>query len=788
MFKNYGKTALRSIKRHKGYSFINIFGLAIGMTCCILILLWVQDELSYDKFQANRDGIYRILKEEHLEGETQWSALTSPPLSQSIKGDFSEIQFSTRYGNWGRRVVQYEDKRINEDKFEHADPDFFKIFSFDFITGDPDTVLSDPYSVVITRKTATRYFGSEDPIGKVLTIENNFDVKVSGVIHDIPENSSLQFDFLSPFILLKEFIGENNMQNWNFNSFMTFVRLTDRTDIVGFSHTVAGYMDKFIPEEKVKLVLQPYTEIHLSSYVLHDFDGVGDLKYIYIFSALAFFVLIIACINFMNLATARSSRRAMEVGIRKVSGAKRTDLIKQFFGEAIFLSFISLILSIFLVELLLPSFNNLSGKNLGLDISGNIPIYSGLLAIALVSGIISGVYPALFLSSFQPVRVLKGTFDSGPRGGMFRKALVVTQFSLSVFLIIATMVIFRQLNHIRNMDMGYDRDQIVTLSMVGNSNEKYETLKQELKKGLNVLAVSASFALPTRNFNSPGSPDWEGRPEGKEINMNTDFVDYDYFETLGIEMAKGRTFSRDFATDAEQAYIVNEELARQMDMDQPVGKRFAFWNEWGTIVGVVKDFHFQSVHNKINPISFRLNPSWLRRLYVRIKPDEIPATLGFIKNTWNRIVPEYPFEYRFLDESFEELYASEQQMSAITNAFTILGIFIACLGLFGLAAFMAERRTKEIGIRKVLGASVPKLMYLLSSEFLKWVLVANILAWPIAYLVAQRWLQNFAYRAPITMDIFLFAALLSLLIALVTVSFKALKTAMANPSEALRYE
>jgi hypothetical protein len=324
--------------------------------------------------------------------------------------------------------------------------------------------------------------------------------------------------------------------------------------------------------------------------------------------------------------------------------------------------------------------------------------------------------------------------------------------------------------------------------MVGNSNEKYETLKQELGKGPNVLAVSASFALPTNNFNSPGSPDWEGRPEHKEINMNTDFVDYGYFETLGIEMAEGRTFSKDFATDAEEAYIVNEELARQMGMEQPVGKRFAFWEEWGTIVGVAKDFHFQSVHNKINPISFKLNPGWLRRLYVRIKPDDIPATIGFMENTWSKIVPDYPFEYRFLDESVEELYKSEQQMSAITNYFTILGIFIACLGLFGLAAFMAERRTKEIGIRKVLGASVPKLIYLLSSEFLKWVLVANIIAWPVAYLVAHRWLQNFAYRTNIHAGIFLLAAALSLFIALATVSFKALKTATANPAKALRYE
>ena len=788
MFNNYVKTALRAIKRHKGYSFINIFGLAIGMACCILILVWVKDELSYDRFHANGDDIYRVIKEEYTEGETQWSALTSPPLAQSIKENFSEILLSTRFGNWGRRVVQYQDKRVNEDKFEHAGQDFFKIFSFDFISGDPKSAFSDPYSVVLTQDTAKRYFGTEDPIGKVLTVENIYDVRVTGLIRNIPENSTIQFDFLSPFVLLKDFISENNMQNWNFNSFMTFVQLAEHTNVYAVSQAVAGYLDKFIPEADYKLILQPFKKIHLSSYVLHDFSGVGGMKYIYIFSSLAFFVLIIACINFMNLATARSSRRALEVGIRKVSGAKRTDLIKQFFGEAIFLSFISLILAIFLVEILLPSFNRIAGKNLGLGLTGNISILLGLLAITIVSGIFSGVYPALFLSSFQPVKVLKGTLRTGSRGGLFRKVLVVTQFSLSIFLIIATMVIFRQLNYIRNMDMGYDREQIIHMNMVGDSNDKYETLKQELIKGPNVVAVSASFALPTRNFNSPGSPDWEGRAADKEVYMNTDFVDYGYFQTLGIEIAEGRAFSQEFATDAEEAYIVNEELVRQMGLEDPVGKRFAFWEQWGTIVGVVKDFHFQSVHNKINPISFKLDPGWLRWLYVRIKPDDIPATIGFMKNTWNGIVPDYPFEYHFLDESFEELYKSEQQMSAITNYFTILGIFIACLGLFGLAAFMAERRTKEMGIRKVLGASVPKLIYLLSSEFAKLVLVANVVAWPVAYFVAHRWLQNFAYRTFIPAGIFFLAAVLSLFIALATVSFKALKTATANPAKALRYE
>jgi len=621
MFKNYVKTALRAIKRHKGYSFINIFGLAIGMACCILILVWVQDELSYDQFHANGDDIYRIIKEEYTEGETRWSALTSPPLAHPLKEDFSEIIRSTRFGNWGKRVVQYQDKRFNEDGFEHADPDFFKIFSFDFIDGNPDSAFSDPYSVILTEDTAKKYFGTEDPIGKILTVENIYDVKVTGIIKNIPENSTIQFDFLSPFSLLKEFIGEDNMQNWNFNSFMTFVQLAQNTDEQGVNQAIAGYLDKFVPEEAYKLVLQPYKKIHLSSYVLHDFSGVGDMKYVYIFSALAFFVLIIACINFMNLATARSSRRALEVGIRKVSGAKRTDLVKQFFGEALFLSFISMILAIFLVEILLPSFNRISGKNLGLDFAGNVFLYGGLLAIAVIAGLFSGIYPALFLSSFQPVKVLKGTLRMGSKGGLFRRILVVTQFSLSVFLIIATMVIFKQLNYIRSVDMGYDREHIIHMSMVGDSNQKYETLKQELSKGQNVVAVSASFALPTKNFNSPGSPDWEGRPVDKEVYMNVDFVDFDYFETLGIEIAEGRTF-----------------------------------------------------------------------------------------------------------------------------------------------------------------------IYLLSSEFAKWVLVANVIAWPVAYLVAHRWLQNFAYRTNIHVGMFLLAAALSLFIALATVGFKALKTATANPAEALRYE
>jgi len=791
MFKNYLKLAFRNIVRHKGYSFINIAGLAVGMACCILILLWVQDELGYDRFHKNLDNLYRVIREEHDTAEKGKSALTPPPLANALKQEFPGITHATRFGAWGRWLVKYGEKKFYEPGYECADPDFFAMFSFPFVRGNPKEALTDMYSVVITEEIAGKYFGNEDPLGKTLNINKQFDVKVTGVVKNIPGNSSLKFDLISPFKMqLKEIFAEKIDNNWGFNSFNTYVMLNNEGSMGEPAPKAAGIFKKHNKEDNEKAIFQPLKEIHLYSNVKHDIKGVGDIKYVTIFSLLALFVLVIACINFMNLTTARSAKRAKEVGLRKVVGARRSQLIKQFFGESIILTFLALLFALILVELFLPAFNNLSGKNLSLESSSNMVIYLGFIGIAILTGVLSGSYPALLLSSFRPVRVLKGVPHERKKGRLplLRRVLVVTQFALSIGLVIGTAVIYKQLHFIRNKDLGYNKEHIVYIRMSENVIPKYYSIKKEFLRNSDVFNVTASLALPTNIGNSPGSPEWEGKKPGNKMQIKADFVDYDYIETFKIKMAQGRSFSRKFPTDAKTAYIVNEEAVRRMGLESPVGKGFSFWNRKGNIIGVMKDFHFRPLHKEIQPIVFKIFPDWFRHIYIRIKPGNVHAALDSLKKTWYKLNPDYPFEYHFLDDAFDNLYRAEERMGTLTNYFTFLGIFIACMGLFGLVSFMAEQRTKEIGVRKVLGASVPGIILLLSKEFTRLVLVANIISWPIAYYTMNRWLQNFAYRTGIGLWLFVFSAGLALVIALLTVSYQSIKAAVANPVEALRYE
>lgn len=794
MFKNYLKIALRNIKRYKGYSFINIAGLAVGMACCILILLWVRDELSFDRFHHNIDNIYRVIRQEQDTAEAGKDALTPPPLADALKEKFPGITHATRFGSWGRWLVTSGEKNFYETRYKCADPDFFEMFNFPFIKGNPKNALINTYSVVLTEKMAEKYFGSEDPIGKTLNINKKFDVIVTGVIKNVPGNSTLIFDFIFPFRILvgKDLLGEKTGENWGFNSFNTFVMLNQSSTARELAPKIAGIFKEHNEEDTDLALLQPFKDIHLYSNIQFDLDSVGDIKYVTIFSLLALFVLIIACINFMNLTTAKSAKRAKEVGLRKVIGAKRPQLIWQFFGESMLMSCFAFLLALVLVELILPLFNNLSGKNLSLTPSGNITIYLGLVVITLITGILAGSYPALLLSAFQPVKTLKGASDVKTTGKnrtpLFRKILVVTQFTLSIGLIIGTTVIYTQLGFMRDKDLGINKEHIVYIPMAESVIEKYESIKKEFLRNPDVVNVSASLALPTDIGNSPGSPEWEGKDPNNNMQIKADFVDYDYIETFQIKMAQGRSFSKEFPTDKDEAYIVNEEAVRRMGLESPVGKQFSFWNRKGKIIGVMKDFHFRPMYYQIQPIVFKIFPDWFRVIYIRIKPGDIPATLESLKKTWYRANPGYPFEYRFLDEQFHQLYLTEERMGTLTKYFTVLGILIACLGLFGLASFMAEQRTKEIGIRKALGASVANIILLLSKEFTKLVLVATIIAWPTAYFTMNHWLQNFAYRVGIGWWVFVLSAGLTIIIAFLTVSYQSIKTATANPVEALKYE
>ena len=790
MFKNTIKIAFRTIKKHKGYSFVNLAGLAIGMVCCILILLWVQDELSYDKFHDRGHEIYRVAKEEHRTEEIQRSRLTPPPLASALKEDFPEILKSTRFGSWERRLIKYGEKSFNERGYYHVDPDFFEMFSFPFVKGDSKTAFSNPYSIVITEAMAEKYFGEEDPMGKTLNVNHQFDVTITGVIKNVPHNSSLQFDFLSPFrILLTEFIGENNGANWGFNSFSTYVLIPQNSAFNELNQKLFNYLQKRDPDDRDHLFIQPLGHLHLNSHLEYDIDGRGDIKYVWIFTLLAFFILFIACINFMNLTTARAAKRAREVGLRKVVGARRLQLIKQFFGEAVLMAFIALLLAGVLVEILIPQFNELTGKQLSLHFTGNLTIYIGSMLIVIITGIIAGSYPALFLSSFRPAKVLKDSLKVGGASSLFRTGLVIIQFSLSVFLIIGTVIISKQLSFMRNRDLGFNREQVVHMRLHGEElTLKYGSIKNEFLRIPGVVSVTASMALPTDIRSSPGSPEWEGKDPSNNMQIKADFVDYDYIETFNIEMAEGRSFSRSFAMDDSASYMVNQEAVRQMGLESPVGKRFSFWGIQGQIIGVMKDFHFQPLHNEIKPIVFKIFPAWFRRMYVKLRPEHISETIDSLEKTWKLLNPGYPFEYRFLDEDFDDLYGVERRLGILFNYFTFLAIFIACLGLFGLTSFMAEQRTKEIGIRKVLGATVSGIVLLLSKEFTKWVLVANMIAWPVAYFVMDKWLQGFAYRTNIGVFVFFLACFLSLMMVMITVSYQAVRAAIANPIRALKYE
>jgi putative ABC transport system permease protein len=787
---NYIKTALRVIRRQKAYSLINISGLAIGLTVCMMIVLWVADEWSFDRFHANARQIYRVYRDESATLTNSTSALTPPPMATALKADFPEIIRATRFGYWQKQLVAFGEKSFNETEYMHADPDFFAMFSFPLVKGNPEAVFANPYSVVLTETTAIKYFGQEDPLGKILTVNNTFDVVVTGVINDVPLNSSLTFDLLSPFeILLKESIGEDNSDNWGFNSFSTYVMLPKTVSSEDLNQKLKGYLKKFEQQDPDELALQPMIDIHLFSNLGHDLRNRGDIKYVWIFSALAVFVLLIAGVNFMNLSTARSANRAKEVGLRKVVGAGRSQLIRQFFGESVLMALFALVTAFLLLELLIPFFNTLSGKHLTSPWRNNPILLLGFLGLSLVTGMVSGSYPALFLSSFQPIRILKGTMRSTGANPFFRKSLVIFQFSLSVFLIIGTIVISRQLSYMRNLDLGFNREHIVHLSIHGELHEKYDAIRDRFLQNPDVLHVTASMALPTNIQSSPGTPEWEGKDPEEQMEIKADFVDYDYIETFDIAMVQGRSFSQEYATDQETAFIVNEEAVRRMGLRQPViGKRFGFWNIDGEIIGVMKDAHFQTLHHKIEPLVFKMFRPWLRRIYVKIRSDNISGTLQSLEKAWNQMNLGYPFEYKFLDEDFHDLYQSEARLGNIFQAFAALAVFVACLGLFGLASFIAEQRTKEIGIRKVLGSSTIGIVTLLNREFLRWIAAANLIAWPVSYLVMQRWIQKFAYRANITIGIFVLAAMIGLAVALITVSMQTLKAARANPADSLKHE
>jgi putative ABC transport system permease protein len=801
MFKNYLKIAFRNIRKHLGYSLINVAGLAIGMACCILILLFVFDELSYDKFNENHDRIYRVTRKWfNADGVVNLHlGHVAPPVAPLLKNDFPEIVHAVRIIGAGGILVGNEAAFYEEPRLYFAEEDVFDVFTFDMIAGDPTTALRDPFAIVITDEMAERYFGSEDPIGKSLTIKTSSqkaDMKVTGVIKPLPHNSHFHPNLLGSFKTYEAVVGDRELQSWSSNNYATYLLITEGYDIERLKSQLDSFIDRHYGEgrsERTKLELQRLTDIHLYSHLDSEVEANSDITYVYIFSIIALFILLIACVNFMNLATARSASRAKEVGLRKVIGAQRPQLIRQFLSESIITAIISLLLALGIVLLVLPKFNQFIGRVLSLNISSNISLFISLFFIATFVGLLSGIYPAVFLSAFKPARVLKGNLDVGKKGFSFRTVLVVFQFAISIILIICVGIVSSQLDYMQTRNLGFDKEHVVVLPSSPRIIFRLEGFKTRLLQNTNIMSISAAKRVPSgRLLDSSGARVLSGETsEPVKFRIAQLRVDYDYLPTFKMELAAGRNFSREMGTDPTQAFIINETAARRIGWESPeeaVGKGFGYGQRNGQIIGVVKDFHFESLHQEISPIVMFLSKTDLSQISIRIGPENIPQTMAFLKDIWAEMRPDYPFSYNFIDENFDQLYRSEEQLGRIFSLFAFLSVLIGCLGLFGLASYSAERRTKEIGIRKVLGASASGITVLLSKEFTKWVLLANLIAWPVAYLIMSKWLQNFAYRSGIGFGTFLLAGAIAWGIAFLTVSYQAIKASIADPITALKYE
>jgi ABC-type antimicrobial peptide transport system permease subunit len=775
MLKNYIKITWRNIRNHKIYSFINIMGLAVGMACCILILLWIQDEVSFDKFHENYSDIYRTIP------ELQGTKYSSNPLALAgvFKEQYPEVRQMTRFclRFW---LIKHVEK-IYEERGALVDDDFLKMFTFPLIQGTPETVFASRDSIVLTERTAAKYFGTQDPIGKSLLINNNTELLVTGVLKDVPLNSHLQFDFLASMRLM----GEREHTSWSYEA-RTYALLEKNIFLPDFADKISGFVMEHDKRTRSKVVLhiQPLSQIHLYS-----LNGTDPVIFVYIFLTIAVAILIIACINFINLSTARSNTRAKEIGMRKVVGAEKADIIRQFIGESMIISVVALLVALGMVYLFLPAFNNLAEKQLTLNIAGNVSTLFLLPGIILFTGLASGSYPAFLLSSFRPVNVLKkGKLQSGSGGFILRKILVIGQFAATIVLIIGTIVMYKQLNYVMNIDIGLNRDHVLAISMNRELREAYRSFKNEIKQHPNVLNVTAARRLPT-NIGHINPVYWEGKGPEDYVTMTDASVDYDYFKTLGMQIIQGRSFSEKYATDREN-YVLNEEALRVTGLESPIGKMFSCWEDEGKIIGIVKNFHTSSLHNEIGPAIFTLSQRHGSHSYifVKIRPTDISGTIASLEKKVAEFAPNNLFEYSFLDDEFNRQYASDQRRGDIYKHFTFLAIFISCLGLFGMASFTAEQRTKEIGIRKVLGASTTNIIVLISRDFVTLLLVSNVIAWPVAYYLMDKLLNNYAYRTSIAAWVFIVSGMMAVFIALLTVCIKIVRVAYSNPVDSLRYE
>jgi putative ABC transport system permease protein len=811
MIRNYFKIAWRNLMKYRFISFINLFGLTVGLTCCLLITTYIINELSYDRYNKNAENIYRVTRSfNSAEGVVSLNLSTvSPPFGYYFPTDFPEIKKMTRLLNNGSTPLKYKDKLINEPEVYFADENLFDVFTLDVLQGNQKTALKEPFSVMLSEEAAKRFFGNEDPMNKVLKANNQFDVKVTGIYKGFPANSHMHPGILVSFSTLNDpavYGAENMRTNWGNNSFFTFLLLPDHYDLNRMIARFPAFVDRRmdhkdyngdLPSKYTKLGLQKLTDIHLKSHTDYEAEPNGDISRVYIFSIIALFILIIACINYMNLSTARSALRAREIGIRKVIGARKKEIIFQFLSESVLISWAAILISFTLLYFTLPWLNKLSSQQLSMNILLKWQILIPVFLAPFVVGILAGIYPALFMSSFQPVKTLKGLIKVGSGNISFRKVLVVAQFTISIVLIITTVIVFQQLRYMQETSLGYDKEHLITMPYNNAINTSYESFRNELLRNPEIKNVARSSRIPTgRLLDAMGASTLSG-DSMRPITADIKFVatDYDFIPTYGIGVKAGRNFSRSYGTDTSN-FILNEAAVSAIGWKSPreaVGRDFKYGQNQGKVIGVIGDFHFESLRQKIVPIVL-MNPattpdqSFFNSLSIKVSGKNIQGTIAAVEKTWTKYLPEIPCQYTFLDENFTKLYESEQRQGTIFTVFACIAIFIACLGLFGLSAFAITQRIKEIGVRKVLGASVDSIVTLLSKDFLKLVLVAAIIAFPLAWYAMTRWLQDFAYRISIHWWVFVLSAVVAVIVALATVSFHAIKAAVANPVNSLRSE
>ncbi|MEM9290711.1 MAG: ABC transporter permease [Acidobacteriota bacterium] len=802
LLQHYVKIALRNLRKYPAFSLINLGGLALGLACTLLCLLFVRSELSYDRFHENADRIVRLTVDANLPGQiARPFAITAPPMGPGLKLEFPEIMEQVRFrpyfegGLAGPVTVEVPGGERYFEDFFWTDEGVFRLFSWGLQQGNPDTALRDPYSVVLTESMARKYFGDQEAMGQVLTINSGFsenDYRVTGIVNDVPANSHLDFDILVSFSTLdKEGDVRNDLESWFTFDMYTYFLLPEGYDPADLEAKFPAFLERILGENSryLRMELQNLPDIHLTSQMISEFKPNGDMMYIWIFLAIALVALIIAAINFMNLSTARSANRAKEVGVRKVVGAERDQLVRQFLGESLVFAFLSLIIAIGLVNLFLPVFNSLTSRELEFNLFSDPSVLFGSLGVTVLLGLFAGSYPALFLSSFRPVEVLKGRLRSGFKSGTFRRVLVVLQFAVSIILLIATGVVSQQLNYMQDQDLGVDISNTVVLPVRDMQlRDNYEAVRDRLERVPGVEEVSLSAivfgvqppAIAARPF---GSTDW--------TTIDTIVVDQNFMDQLDLDLMAGRAFLQGSEADVTGAFVINEAAVRLFDWGTPeeaLGEELQWIAKRGPVIGVVKDFHYRSLRYDIQPLVMHVRPLVFHYFYARLTPGDPGPTLNSLDSTWSELFPGLTFEYFFLDDHFEELYRPERNLGRAFGYFAAVAILVGCLGLFGLASFMAEQRTKELGIRKVLGASVPSLVGLLSKEFLILVAVANLIAWPVAWIIMGRWLEDFAYRIELGIGVFVLSAVGALLIAQLTVTWQALRAATTRPVRSLRYE